>query len=145
MLVWSANSLLCRWARDLPCPNRCSNELRRRGFSFVRTKQSLGASRIKLPPTRTDLAEAKVRRSRGSGPGMGIAAGGNIVQKIYPDPYGLDCWNSDETARAQIYIVNNSQFLSITGRTPSPPVISAAHYTRIGLPWFKLWDADMLM
>ncbi len=98
----------------------------------------------RAPPIRTDLAEAQVQvmRSRRTGPGMGIGAGGNIVQKVYPDPYGLDCWNSDEMARAQIYIVNNSQFFSITGRSPPPPVISAADYTRIGLPWFRLWDAD---
>ena len=73
---------------------------------------------------------------------MGIGAGGTIVQKIYPDLYGFDTWESDGPPPAQIYIVNTEQFSWITGEAPPPPTISAADYTKRGFPWLELWDAE---
>jgi len=95
------------------------------------------------PPLAADFDQPRIMRSPGLRPGMGIGAGGNIIQKIYPDQHGFDCWESNETASAQVHLLNSAQFSWITGHPPPPPLISAADYTKIGLPWFKLWDAEL--
>jgi hypothetical protein len=93
------------------------------------------------PLTRTEITEAPPLHSLRA-PTMGIGAGGNIEQKIYPDQYGIGCWKRDSTADAKVYIINSAQFIYVTGRPPPPPVISAADYTKNGFPWFALWDVE---
>jgi len=73
---------------------------------------------------------------------MGLAAGGRIRQKIYPDPYGADTWDLTNSGRVWVHIVNNEMFRQITGREPPPTPISARDYTAFGLPWFELYDED---
>jgi hypothetical protein len=123
-----------------------TEQLRRRnmnqGIQLRAHEAKPGRFPDQAPPRGADFDQPRIMRSATFGATMGIGAGGNIVQKIYPDRYGLDCWESNGTARVQVYIVNSAQFSSITGQPPPPPMISAADYTRIGLPWFKLWDAE---
>ena len=71
---------------------------------------------------------------------MGIAPGGTIEQKIYPDPYGLDVWDPDNWGRAFVHILNSEQFQAVTGQRPPMTPISAQAYTERGFPWFKLYD-----
>jgi hypothetical protein len=73
---------------------------------------------------------------------MGIAPGGTIEQKIYPDPYGLDVWDPDNWGRAFVHILNSQQFHAVTGQRPPMTPISAQAYTERGFPWFKLYDED---
>lgn len=94
------------------------------------------------PPANAELDPSMTIDVQRREPTLGIGAGGAIVQKIYPDPYGTDGWESDETARARVHIVNSAQFTSITGVAPPPSVISAIDYTKRGLPWFELWDEE---
>jgi hypothetical protein len=71
---------------------------------------------------------------------MGLAVGGRMKQKIYPDPYGRETWDEQNSKRAFVHIVNSEQYEAITGeKTPNTPV-SAETYTRHGLPWFDLYD-----
>lgn len=71
---------------------------------------------------------------------MGIAAGGSMVQKIYPDPHGIQTWNQDNSERVFVHIVNSALWHEITGeKAPSSPV-TAKSYARAGLPWFDLYD-----
>jgi hypothetical protein len=71
---------------------------------------------------------------------MGIGAGGQIAQKIYPDPHGMDVWDVDHGAYATVHIVNSETFRDITGRPPPPTPIDAAIYTAHGLPWFEWYE-----
>lgn len=73
---------------------------------------------------------------------MGLAAGGRIEQKIYPDPYGIDTWDKNKLQRLKIYLVNSLQFLEITGEAPPDTPVDARLYTRLGLPWYKLYDQE---
>lgn len=73
---------------------------------------------------------------------MGLAAGGKIEQKIYPDPYGLDTWDPARSALLSLYMVNSVDYELITGEPPPPTPIDADLYTRYGLPWFKLYDEE---
>jgi hypothetical protein len=71
---------------------------------------------------------------------MGLAAGGRIIQRIYPDPYGIDTWNQSKAGSIFIHIVNDEQYRQLTGNEPPPMPISAQLYTELGFPWFELED-----
>ena len=75
-----------------------------------------------------------------AGAEMGLAAGGKMRQKIYPDEHGIDTWDQESSARSYVHIVNSMMFREITGLEPPPTPITAKHYTDYGLPWFDLYD-----
>jgi hypothetical protein len=71
---------------------------------------------------------------------MGLGKGGEISQKIYPDPYGIEVWNSSPESVSMLYLVSSEDFRQITGQSaPSTPV-TFEEYQRQGLPWFELGD-----
>jgi hypothetical protein len=72
--------------------------------------------------------------------GMGLGAGGQVTQKIYPDPHGLEVWDQDHVRTAVVHLVNTEQYRAITGETPAPSAIDARTYTEHGFPWFELYD-----
>lgn len=73
---------------------------------------------------------------------MGLAAGGTLEQKIYPDPHGLDTWDEGNYGRVFVHIVNSVMWREITGEAPPPTPVSAQSYSQAGYPWFKLYDED---
>lgn len=74
---------------------------------------------------------------------LGLAAGGEIEQRVYPDPHGVKIWDRNNCVDIEILIVNSMMFREITGQTPPPTPVSAADYTRAGLPWFRLYDEEL--
>jgi hypothetical protein len=78
-------------------------------------------------------------RQRASG-AMGLAAGGRMKQKIYPDPHGLETWDTSARARVFVHIVNSELWQEITGEAPPPSPVTARAYASAGLPWFSLYD-----
>jgi hypothetical protein len=73
---------------------------------------------------------------------LGLAAGGEMTQKIYPDPYGIETWDQSNRAELFVHIVNSEQYEAITGEEPPPSPIDARTYTVYGFPWFALYDED---
>lgn len=71
---------------------------------------------------------------------MGIAAGGRLTQKIYPDAYGIDTWNEENSGRVYVHIVNSLMYRQITGEEPPATPVTAREYADHGLPWFALYD-----
>lgn len=71
---------------------------------------------------------------------MGLGAGGQMRQKIYPDRHGVDTWDTTNFASIFIYIVNSMVYFELTGMEPPPTSISAQTYTEFGLPWFDVYD-----
>jgi hypothetical protein len=71
---------------------------------------------------------------------MGVGAGGRITQKIYPDPFGIDVWDSANTGSIAVHLVNTEQYREITGHQAPPSPIDAGTYTSYGFPWFALYD-----
>lgn len=71
---------------------------------------------------------------------MGLAAGGRMRQKIYPDPYGWETWEEESSGRVFVHIANSLEYREITSHEPPPTPISARTYTEWGLPWFDLYD-----
>ena len=73
---------------------------------------------------------------------MGLAAGGEMTQKIYPDPYGIETWDQSNHEELFVHIVNSEQYEAITGEEPPPSPIDARTYSVYGFPWFALYDED---
>lgn len=87
--------------------------------------------------------ERAVYRSVDVGTEMGLAAGGKMRQKIYPDPLGLDMWDQENYGRVYVHIVNSMMYREITGKEPPSTPVTAQTYTDYGLPWFDLYDDKM--
>ena len=71
---------------------------------------------------------------------MGLGRGGEIDQKIYPDPYGVKVWNEKPTAVDVIYLVSSEDFKRVTGHNAPPTPVTYEKYQQYGLPWFELHD-----
>ncbi len=73
---------------------------------------------------------------------MGLGAGGTMTQKIYPDPHGIEVWDTGNTGRVFVHIVNSMMWREITGEEPPSTPVTASSYTQAGYPWYKLYDED---
>jgi len=71
---------------------------------------------------------------------MGVAAGGQIDQKIYNDTYGANTWDTKRGVRCFLHLLNSAEFKKVTDEDPPECPISARSYTDAGLPWFKVYD-----
>jgi hypothetical protein len=71
---------------------------------------------------------------------MGLAAGGRMRQKVYPDPHGLDTWDPEHTGRIFVHLVNSELWRELTGAPAPRTPVTAKEYARHGLPWFDLYD-----
>jgi hypothetical protein len=78
-----------------------------------------------------------------AGGSMGLAAGGRMKQKIYPDPHGIHTWDAGNTARIFVHIVNSELWREITGEEPPATPVTAKSYAAHGLPWFDLYDESL--
>jgi hypothetical protein len=94
------------------------------------------------PPRQQLLARPLSLRGAAVPGAMGIAVGGRMRQKIYPDPYGVDTWDPSTGGEVFVHLVNSTAFRALTGRRAPPTPIGAATYTRHGLPWFDLYDEE---
>jgi hypothetical protein len=87
----------------------------------------------------SNAAPTGAKRKRGA-ESMGLAGGGKITQKIYPDSHGIDTWDEANNGRVFVHIVNSEMWREITGEATPPTPVSAHTYTKYGFPWFKLYD-----
>lgn len=105
--------------------------LRRRAAAFECCASAQGAV----------AAPAPLRRSAAGA--MGLGAGGRMKQKVYPDPHGIETWDSARTLRVFVHIVNSELWREITGEAPPPTPVTAREYAAHGLPWFDLYDEGL--
>ena len=75
-------------------------------------------------------------------PEMGLAAGGLMRQRIHEDPFGVESWEQRTTSRCFIHLLDTRHFQQVTGYAAPQEPPSAEVYSRAGLPWFELYDAD---
>jgi hypothetical protein len=86
-----------------------------------------------------DFAESGLDGPNGGGE-MGLAAGGQMEQKIYPDEYGRASWDERDFGRVYVHIVDSLLYRQITGEEPPPTPVTARTYAEHGFPWFALYD-----
>jgi hypothetical protein len=91
-----------------------------------------GALAAGVPP------RPRTRRTRE----LGVGAGGRIEQRIYPDPLGVTAWAPVATTVVSLHLVEAREYAAITGEAAPPSPIDARTYSRFGLPWFVVYDAD---
>ena len=96
----------------------------------------------KPPPEPEHFGERAFAMAEASG-SMGLGAGGQMEQKIYPDSYGLDTWDTGNFGSVHIHILNSQQYRAVTGLEAPPSPISAQTYTQYGFPWFELYDENL--
>jgi hypothetical protein len=77
------------------------------------------------------------KRATQKGAQIGLAAGGSMKQKIYPDPYGIKVWDQKKAGRLYIHIINAELYQEITGVYPPEMPVSPQDYDG---PWFDLND-----
>ena len=92
-----------------------------------------------VPPSRKSDSSLFMQNA---GAEMGMAAGGRIRQKIYPDPHGVAVWDQDSRTAARVYVLDSLSYSKVTAEPAPPSPITAELYKEYGLPWFELWDHD---
>jgi hypothetical protein len=73
---------------------------------------------------------------------MGLAPGGRMEQEVYDDSRHFEDWDMRQRGRCFVHLANSLAWHAITGTNPPLPPLTAADYTRAGLPWFTWYDAD---
>jgi len=73
---------------------------------------------------------------------LAVGAGGEIRQRIYPDPYGVETWATTPAAVVRVRLIDAAEYARVTGEPVPPSAIDADTYSRFGLPWFEVYDAD---
>ena len=81
--------------------------------------------------------------SSGGAPDMGLGAGGRMTQKIYPDPHGIDTWDTTRAGEVFIHLADPRTWFKVTGELAPPSPVDADAYTRAGYPWFELDDGEL--
>jgi len=71
---------------------------------------------------------------------MGMAAGGKMKQEIYPDPYGLEVWDTNYRSRTFVHLLNSLAWRQITGQPPPHAPQTSKDYNRHGFPWFEYYS-----
>ncbi|TFK29554.1 hypothetical protein FA15DRAFT_752670 [Coprinopsis marcescibilis] len=71
---------------------------------------------------------------------LGIAAGGQIAQKIYRDKSSIRHYNANTARRFHLHIVSPELWENITGVLPPITPITREMYLKYSIPWFKLYD-----
>jgi hypothetical protein len=74
---------------------------------------------------------------------MGMAPGGTMAQQIYKDPYGLAEWHETVKSRCFVHFLNSMTWRTVTKTDPPTVPITAADYSRQGLPWFDHYRDDL--
>jgi hypothetical protein len=126
----------------------------------ITDEAEFGGIQIEVFPMRNDVFERRfplverLHRSRkfmiadcevccdAPGASMGLAPGGRMRQEIYEDPYTIHDWDTENTSRCFIHIVNSATWHAITSERPPTKPPTAKDYTKAGYPWFDYYDAE---
>jgi hypothetical protein len=71
---------------------------------------------------------------------MAFGAGGQVRQKLYPDPHGPETWDPASGMRFELMLADARWLAASTGAPALPTPIDASTYAAAGLPWFGLDD-----
>ncbi|KLU90642.1 hypothetical protein MAPG_10494 [Magnaporthiopsis poae ATCC 64411] len=74
---------------------------------------------------------------------LGLGAGGFIRQKIEPDTNDPRIWDVANSRILNVQLLDSRSFRAVTGLPPPDTPISAATYSSMGLPFYRLWGAEM--
>ena len=75
-------------------------------------------------------------------PDIGLAPGGNIIQEIYRDRFGSECWDTKKSLRCFVTLANELQWMGITGEKPPVSPISPSDYKAHNVKWHDHYGED---
>jgi len=73
---------------------------------------------------------------------MGLGAGGELRQNVFPDPHGADAWDQSNFGRVCIHLVNSARFQEITGQEPPPTPVTEHTYAEHKFRWFPAYGVE---
>jgi hypothetical protein len=115
-----------------------------KGEKILYASQSVRSnSRVVSGSTGMGLTPDLACDDQGAPKTMGLAAGGKMKQRLYPDDEGIDFWNQETPSKIFIHICNSVLFEEITGMAAPPSPVDAKAYTRAGYPWFDIYDEKL--
>jgi hypothetical protein len=106
--------------------------------SYTSCSQTMDWNASCASPKKRALASNAVRSSRPVME-MGIGKGGRIIQKIYPDPHGLEVWQEKPTSVFAVYLVDAKTAEEITGEKVTKPTAQEEYNGN----WFGLQDQEL--
>ena len=71
---------------------------------------------------------------------MGFSPGGLMRQDIYKDSRDVEVWDTENSSRCFIHVMNTDEYHSVTGKEPPNYPFSAEMYNAAGLPWFDFYS-----
>ena len=74
---------------------------------------------------------------------MGLAAGGQMEQEIFDDPYKFKEWDQKHSGRCFVHLANSLAWRSITQEEPPTVPFTSREYNDHGLPWFDYYGGDL--
>ncbi len=72
--------------------------------------------------------------------GVGLGAGGRMLQAIRKDPYGIDAWDMAHSSRCFVTMTDVQSWCQLTGRRSPTKPPRAKDYKKAGIPWFDYYD-----
>lgn len=100
----------------------------------------LSADSLSLDCMEADMSRG-VEMEAGANLDMAMSAGGRMKQQVLKDPYGLAAWSRTARTRVFVHLSNSLAWRHVTGSEPPTVPLSAADYSRQGMPWFE-WYTD---
>ena len=70
---------------------------------------------------------------------MGMGAGGFMKQEIISDQYGFDKWDTTQSQRVFVHLLNSLQYRHVTGKDNPTPPLTPKEYSRYNYPWFEYY------
>lgn len=74
---------------------------------------------------------------------MGLAAGGQMEQEIYDDPYKFKEWDQEHSGRCFVHLANSLAWRATTQEDPPTVPFTSKEYSQHGLPWFDYYGGDL--
>ncbi len=87
-----------------------------------------------------DCLDGSLCMAAPAGAAMGMGAGGSITQSIATPVEPSENWESTSASSVSVHLANSVHWLEMTGEEPPTLPLSAADYTRQGMPWFDWYD-----
>jgi hypothetical protein len=72
-----------------------------------------------------------------------LAAGGQMRQRIFADPFGIDAWDRSARCRCIVTLIDVERWTKVTGALPTKPPFTPDDYQKAGLRWFEYYNSDL--
>lgn len=76
---------------------------------------------------------------------MGMGAGGFMKQEIFEDKYGFDHWDTTNSQKVFVHLLNSLQYEYVTGKPNPNKPLSPKDYNSYNYPWFNFYSEEPVL